>query len=408
MIGTEPREQERDAALPRTSGDFAGLDFLIAVARRKRFVLGFTVTGAVIGVIVALLIPNQYTARTILLPPVQSTSSSVMLNQLGSAALASLAGGTFGMRTPGDLYVSLFRSRVVEDAVIQRFGLKDRYRKKTMYDAREKFEKRSTVVVGGKDGLIRIEVEDHDPKLAAEIANGYVEELRKLTSGLAVTEAGERRLFFEQQLLDAREKLTAAEEAMKGTERSTGVLQIDSQAKALIESAAILRGQMVATEVRIQAMRSYATENNPDLVLAKQQLAALQAQLGKLTGEGQPSDPDLVVPKGRIPQAGMEYIRKLRDVKYYETITELMAKQFEMAKLDEARQGAVIQVAEMAVPPDKKSSPHRAVIVVLITLLAFATALLWVRTAERWTQVSGDPERQRRVQVLGELLSRKQ
>ena len=408
MMGTEPMDQERDTSLSRTSGDFAGLDFLIAVARRRRFVLGFTVSGAVIAVIVALLMPNQYTARTILLPPVQSTSTSVMLNQLGSAALASLAGGSFGMRTPGDLYVSLFRSRVVEDAVIQRFGLKERYRKKTMYDAREKFEKRSTVLVGGKDGLIRIEVEDHDPKLAAEIANGYVEELRNLTSGLAVTEAGQRRLFFEQQLLDSKEKLTAAEESMKGTERSTGVLQIDSQAKALIESAAILRGQMVATEVRIQGMRAYATENNPDLVLAKQQLVALQAQYGKLTGEGQPSDSDLLVPKGRIPQAGMEYIRKLRDVKYYETITELMAKQFEMAKLDEARQGAVIQVAEVAVPPDKKSSPHRAVLVVLMTLLAFGAALLWVRTSERWNEGLGNPEKQRRIQTLGELLFKKQ
>jgi tyrosine-protein kinase Etk/Wzc len=407
MIGTEPIGQVQDSSLPQGSGEFATLDFLIAVARRKRFVLRFTVTAAMIIVIIALLLPNQYTATTILLPPVQSSTTSVLLSQLGSSALASLAGGSLGMRVPGDMYVSLLRSRTVEDAVIQRFGLMDRYRKKTMYDTREAFEKRSTVVAGVKDGLIRIEVEDRDPKVAAEIANGYVEELRKLTAGLAITEAAQRRLFFQQQLLEARDKLTAAEEALKSTEHSTGVLQIDSQAKALIETAAVLRGQVVATEVRIQAMRSYATEDNPELILAKQQLAALQAQLGKLAGSGQTSDDDLLVPKGRVPEAGMAYMRKLRDVKYYETISELMAKQFEMAKLDEARQGAVIQVADVALPPDRKSSPHRAVLVVLMTLLAFAVALLWVRSSERWTEALDNPEKHRRIQTLGKLLVKK-
>ena len=142
-------------------------------------------------------------------------------------------------------------------------------------------------------------------------------------------------------MLEANENLAAAEEAMKRTEQSTGVLQVDSQAKSLIESAAILRGQIVAKEVQLQAMRSYATEDNPQMVTTGQELAALKAQLAKLSGTDENSTSDIIVPKGNIPEAGMEYIRKLRDVKYYETITELIAKQFEMAKLDEARQGAV-------------------------------------------------------------------
>ena len=175
------------------------------------------------------------------------------------------------------MYVSFFRSRTVEDAVIQRFGLMAEYHKKSMTDARKAFEKHSSVLLGAKDGLIRITVEDRDPKLAAEIANGYVDEFRKLSATLAVTEASQRRLFFQQQLMEAKGNLTDAEEAMKNTEQSTGVLQIDSQAKALIESAAALRGQVVAKEIQIQAMRSFATEDNPDLIIAKRQLAEIQA-----------------------------------------------------------------------------------------------------------------------------------
>ena len=128
-----------------------------------------------------------------------------------------------------------------------------------------------------KDGLIRITLEDGDPKRAAELANGYVEEFRKLSASLAITEAARRRLFFEQQLQQAKDNLTAAEEAMRKTEQSTGVLQIDSQARSLIESAAVLRGQVVAKQVQIQGMRSFAAEDNPDLILAKQELAALQS-----------------------------------------------------------------------------------------------------------------------------------
>jgi tyrosine-protein kinase Etk/Wzc len=357
------------------------LEWLIVLSKRRRFILRFTVGVAILATITVFLIPSQYTAETVLLPPSQSSSmSSALLSQLsaagtGAGAVASLAGGSLGIKNTSDMYVSLLRGRTVEDAVIQRFGLMARYRKRTMTDAREKFEKRSSVILGVKDGLIRITVEDQDAKLAAEISNGYVEEFRKLSATLAITEASQRRVFFQQQLLEARGKLTEAEEAMKRTEQSTGVLQIDSQAKALIESAATLRGQAVAKEVQIQAMRSFATEDNPELIIAKRQLAALQAQLGKLAGRD--SGSDFIVPKGKVPEVGMEYLRKLRDVKYNEAIYELIAKQFEMAKLDEARQGAVIQVADVAVPPDKISFPKRTMTGILVTLFGFVAACGW-------------------------------
>jgi uncharacterized protein involved in exopolysaccharide biosynthesis len=200
--------------------------------------------------------------------------------------------------------------------------------------------------------------------------------------------------------LEAKDNLSAAEEAMKHTEQSTGVLQIDSQAKSLIEAAAVLRGQVVAKEVQLQAMRSYATEDNPELMIAKQQLAALKAQLSKLSGAEQDSGSDFMVPKGKVPEAGMEYIRKLRDVKYYETIYELIAKQFELAKLDEARQGTVIQVADVAVPPDKKSFPPRTIIVIVTTIFGFAAACGWIIACNGFQRMKQDPADHQRLEDL--------
>ena len=410
MVPTETLDQAQGRPLQEVQSQSSLIDFLIVLARHRRFILRITVGATLLSVIVVLLMPNKYTASTVVLPPAQSSMGSALLSQLsggvaGAGALASLAGGSLGGKNSGEMYVSFFRGRTVEDAIIQRFKLQARYRTKTMYDTRKTFEKHSTVVLGAKDGLIRITVEDRDPKLAADIANGYVDEFRKLSANLAFTEASQRRLFFQQQLLEAKENLTAAEEAMKRTEQSTGVLQLDSQAKALIESAGVLRAQAVAKKVQIEAMRSFDTEDNPELIIAKRQLTELQAQLSRLAGQG--AD-EFIVSKGRAPEAGMEYLRKFRDVKYNETLFELIAKQFELAKLDEAREGAVIQVADVAVAPDKRSSPHRALIVVLMTIIAFAISTLCVLTSERFRRSMLDPEKHSRVRTLRELFSGKQ
>jgi uncharacterized protein involved in exopolysaccharide biosynthesis len=325
-----------------------------------------------------------------------------LLGQLGggSSALASVAGASLGIKSPGDLYVSLFRSRTIEDSLIQRFGLMSRYRTKRLSDTRTAFENRSEVALGAKDGLIRITVTDRDPKLAAALANGYVDEFRKLSANLAITEASQRRSFFQQQLLEANQNLANAEQGLKNTEQSTGILQVDSQARSLIESAAVLRGQIVAKEVEVQSMRTYATEDNPQMVVAQEQLAALKSQLARLSGSDNNSGSDIIVPKGNIPEAGMEYARKLRDVKYYETISELIARQFEMAKLDEAREGAIIQVADVAIPPDKRSSPKRTLTVLIAMVLTFFFASAWCIIASMIHRMARDPDGRRRIDAL--------
>jgi tyrosine-protein kinase Etk/Wzc len=274
--------------------------------------------------------------------------------------------------------------------------------------ARKEFERRTSAVAGTKDGLIRLSVEDSDPKRAADLANGYVEEFRRLSASLAITEAARRRLFFETQLQQSKDSLTAAEQAMTKTQQATGVLQIDSQARALIESAAVLRAQIVAKQVQIEGMRSFATDDNPSLVLAKQELAALQSQLGRLAGSQQDDLSDINLSKGRVTQAGMEYLRRLRDLKYQETVYELLAKEFEIAKLDEAREGAIIQVVDAAVPPDRKSSPHRLLIVVGTTAFAFIVAVFWVWLRKNMSSAFELPENRSRLRVLKTLWKTKQ
>lgn len=368
----------------------------------RRFVLWFTLGTTILTTIIVFLIPNKYTATTIVMPPTQNSSMSTsILGQLaGNNPLASLAGASLGIKNPGDMYVSLFRSRTVEDAVIQRYGLKARYRKKTMVDARKSFEYWTSVTLGAKDGLIRVAVTDRDPGLAAQIANSYVEELRKHSGSLAITEASQRRVFFQQQLLEANADLAKAQEAMKNTQQSTGMLQLDSQARTLIESTAILRAQITAKEVQLQSMLSFATESNPRYMMAQQQLDALKAQLAKIAGPGAGDGSDFGISRSKISEAGISYLNSLRDVRYYETVEELLARQFEAAKLDEARQGAVIQVSDVAIPPDKKSSPLRAISVLLSTVLGFFAACAWCLIAHRWNQLKNASGGHQRTEAL--------
>jgi tyrosine-protein kinase Etk/Wzc len=395
---TESFESEHEISL---------LDVVVVLLARKRFIALFVVCATLLSAVVAFLLPVRYEGVVVLMPPAQNSSiGSALMGQLGGSglgALASLAGGSLGLKNPADMYVSLLTSRTVEDAMIQRFGLMREYHEKRMADTRKVLEHRTTAVAGAKDGLIRLTIEDRDPKRAAELANGYVEEFRKLSATLAITEAARRRLFFEQQLQQAKDNLTAAENAMAKTQQSTGVLQIDSQARALIESAAVLRAQVVAKQVEIEGMRSFATDDNPNLVLAKQELTALEAQLNRVAGSQQDLGSDINLSKGRVTQAGMEYVRSYRELKYQETVFELLAKEFEVAKLDEAREGAIIQVVDAPVVPDKKSFPPRPIIIAASAIFSFFVAAFWVMMQQRFAQAAELPENRQRLRLIRSL-----
>ena len=402
QIQTQPRPEP---PLWNDKDEISILDLLIILARRKRFIGLFTLICAVVTAIISMLIPFSYTATTLILPPQNTSASSALLSQFGNmGTIASLAGGTMGIKNPNDMYVAMFKSRTVEDAMVQRFNLKAEYHAKLESEAITAFESRCDIQNNPKDGLIRIAITDRNAARAAEMTNAYVDEYRRLSGQLAISEASQRRLFFEQQLAEAKVKLSQAEEALKQTEQKTGMIQMDSQARALIESAASLRAQIAAKEVEIRGMRSFASEGNPDLLMAEEELAGWKAQLSRLTGSQNPGDDDLLLPKGQVAGAGLEYVRKLRDVKYYDTIFELLAKQFEMAKLDEARQGSLIQVIDPAITPDRRSSPKRTLMVLIATLAGLFLSIAWVLVAAMLSNIRNSPENNDGFQQLKRIL----
>lgn len=371
------------------------LDLAIVLAEGKRIIVWTTAIFAVVSLLLALLLPKMYTATVVILPPQQSSSMATLLaSQLSSLTpMASLAGGGLGLKNPNDMYVSMLKSRAVEDAMVQdpRFDLMQEYHAKLLSQARKAFEHHANVDGNGKDTLIRISIEDRDPKKAATMANAYVKEFQDLSKNIAFTEASQRRYFFQQQLEDAKDKLADAEEALKNTQQKTGLIQLDSQAAALIGSAASLRAQIAVKEMELQGMSSYAAGDNPQLTQLKSELESLRSQLAKLGGSEDLPDA-LIVPKGKVPEAGLEYVRKLRDVKYYETIFDILARQFEIAKLDEAKEGALVQVVDPAIVPDQKSSPRRTLIVAIGTLAGFFVGIFAALAKTGLERLKTDPE----------------
>ena len=409
----ELNEQENSNSTPpfagaaeEEDGENSLLDLFIVLAERKRLIFSVTATFAILAVVISLVLPKRYTATVTLLSPQQNNSmASALTSQLGSlGGMAALAGGSLGLKNPNDMFVAMFKSRTVEDAMIQRFGLMQEYQDRYLTDARARFEHYATVNGSGKDGLIHISVEDRDPQRAAELANGYVDQFRNLSQHLAITEAEQRRSFFEQQLKQANQNLADAEEELKETEQKTGLIQLDSQARALIESAATLRAQITAREVQIQGMQTYATGENAQLIQAQKELDSMRGQLAQLGGSGESTN-GVIVPKGQMTESGLEYVRRLRDVKYYETIFEILARQFELAKLDEAKEGALIQVVDPAIPPDKRSFPKRSLIVMGATVAGFFSGLLAVFLLAELQRMKGDSDVSLRLNRLRNALT---
>ena len=401
-----PQAGQQQAAHPED--EISLFDLLIVLAERKRTILVITAACAILALIVSLLLPRWYTATVVLLPPQQNSSmGSALAGQLGSlGSLAALGGAGLGLKNPNDMYVAMLQGQTVEDAMVHDYGLQEEYHKRLVSEARKTFERHTTIDGSGKDGLIHISVEDRNPVRAAELANGYVEHFQKLSQSLAITEAAQRRLFFEKQLVQAKDNLADAEEALKRTEQQTGMIQLDSQARALIESAASLRAEIAAKEVQIQAMQTYATGENSQVVEAQQELDGLRAQLAKLGGTEDNSNA-LIMPRGSVTEAGLEYVRKLRDVKYYETIFDILARQYELAKLDEAREGALVQVVDPAIPPDRKSFPKRTLIVAVATLAGLLLGILAAFVQAGWARLKEDPESGAKLDLLRRTLRSK-
>ena len=370
------------------------LDLVLVLAQHKKLVFQLTAAAAIVSAAVSLALPNIYTSTTKVLPPQQSGSAAAaMLSQLGG--LASLAGGVGGIKNPADTYIGMLKSRTVADKLIQRFDLMKVYDEKNPSLARKELASLTTIM-SGKDGILTIEVDDEDPQRAADLANAYVDELLKLTTVLAVTDAAQRRQFFERQLSQAKDKLTLAEAAAKQAIDRGGLSNVEAQGRAALELTARLRAQVAVKEVQISVMRGFAAAQNPNLRMAEQELAGLKAELAKIDGT-QTSTSDQASTGN---SEGFASLRLVRDVKYHEVVFELLAKQFELAKLEEAKESSVVQVMDVAVVPDRKSKPKRATIVLLATIAGFLLSLVVVFVKVAWANGQLNPAQAERFAKL--------
>jgi len=356
---------------------------LTHLARGKRLVLLATAIAFLIGIVVSLLLPVSYTSTTKIMTPQQTQPSAALLMSqlaLNSTATNPLAaatgGGGLSLRNPNELYLGLLTSRPIADAIIAKFGLAGVYHAKDMTAARKALAD-CTTVTSEKSTLIAISVTDTDKRRAAEIANAYPEQLRELTKNLAVTEASQRRLFYEERLKDAKVDLVNAELAFQQIQKQKGLIQLDAQAKALITSLADLHAEVTDKEVQLQALRSYSTEQNPEVQLLESQLSSLQEQTAKLeerSGSPQSGGMDL----GDVAGAGADYLRAEHELEYRQALFDLLLKQYDAARWDESRNAAVIQVVEQAIPPDYKSAPRRTLIVLVFAALGLFGAWFYI------------------------------
>ena len=369
------------------------LDYLLVLAKHSRLIIYTSAAVAALTLLILLCIPNKYTATACLLPPQQNmTLSAQLLDSLGGSTLPStssgglggMAAGLLGLKSPGDLYVGMLTGNTIFDCIIERFQLRGLYNREYIEDVRKKLSKR-TEISAGKDGLITIEVTDEDPQRAAAMANVFVEELDKLLQNMALQEARDRLVFLEKEQAQATLRLTKAEEALRAFSEKSSVIQIDAQTKGMIEYIASMRAAIDAKEVQLRVLRQQATPFNYDFIRLETELKGLKEKLREAEKEGdQTCIGDVCITTAKVPALGLEYLRLYREVKYQEALYQLYCKLVELARLDQVRDVSVVQTVDRAIPPEKKSSPKRLSITVLVGAATFFMMIFVAFGREYW------------------------
>jgi tyrosine-protein kinase Etk/Wzc len=365
----------------RDASEEQGIDLLevaTLLLLEKKTILKFTVAASLLtALIVFVIMKPTFTAQATFLPPQNAPGSglSQIANQLGSIAAMGALGG---LKSSGDVYLGILGSRAIADRIVKQFDLQNVYKLRRLSDTEKELKSKSSFVLG-KDTLITISVEDHDPKRAADMANTYLDALREQNGKLALTESAQRRYFFEQQLEREKNELADAEVDLRKTQEQTGLIAPNGQAQMEIDSMAQVRAQITSLQVELAAVKQGATNENPQVVRLQTQISGLEQQLQRLQSDPAKRQPGSVeVPTVKVPELALQYVRKQREVKYHETLFELLARQYETARLDESRDAPVLQIIDRATIPDKKSGPHRALLVLAAAIFGFILGVIWV------------------------------
>lgn len=365
---------EQDEALD----GFSITDVLVLLGQEKKRLFAITAIGTAFSLGVALLVPRYYVARTLLLPPQQSSAAANALAQLG--AMGSMASIATGVKTPEEMYVALLKSRSVQDEVIKKFDLQKRYELNSLEATRLRLNSRMSISSDRKSGFITIEGDDRDAQFSAQLVNEHVAALRELLTRLAVTDAQQRRIFFEQQVAKSKKSLTDAENQFRKTQAASGLVVTQALAEAGVKESAQLRGQIAAREVQLQSISRFVTDEHPEVQRISAELYALRRQLAEIEqGSGKSA-------AGNIH--GMQAVQAFRDMKVQEALLENLIKQLELARADEAKEGPLLQQVDMAIPPEKPIKPKRLTVVLLGFLLSIVTALVVIYLRQsNWSEM---------------------
>ena len=346
------------------------LDLATALGEEKATLFAIPFITTLVAVVVSLMMTPIFTAKTVVMPPQQQQSgAAAALASLGG--LAGLAGTAGGIKSPDEMYVAFLGSVGMQNRIIAELKLQERFETKTLTDTRAALKGQMRFASDKKSGLLSIEADDKDPAFAAELANRHVVELRAMLGRLAVTEAQQRRQFYEQQIQQTQDKLALAEVAFRAAKEKSGMQVTSVLAETGVRASAELRGQIAAREVQLQAMSRFATAQNPDTQRIASELSALRAQLNK-TEQGSGES------KAAASPLHQEAVKSYRDVKVQEAMLEVLIRQYELARVDEAKEGPLIQQVDVAMPAERKSKPKRAQIVLVA---AFAGLFLGVLVA---------------------------
>ncbi|MBI1911528.1 MAG: lipopolysaccharide biosynthesis protein [Deltaproteobacteria bacterium] len=351
------------------------LDYWRVLKKRRNLIAYIIGASLVIAVVLCLALPKYYIARASVMPPKDDSMLQGITSELSGSlgGLASLAGAD----TPADLWVGILKSRNVKDAIIKKFGLMEAYDMDTIQDTLEELEENVAIEKSEDDDIVSVTVEDKDPVKAANMANAYIQELDRINRGSVMTSGHRTRSFIEKRLQEAKTELQAIEGALKHFQERNKAVKLDDQSKAIIESIGELKGQLMAKEVELDTLQSYAAPTNPRVQLLKTSIDGLKKKLRELeAGRGTKANPsarDVFIPTDRIPGLTLEYATLLRDGKIQETVFELLTQQYEMARIQEVKDTPTVQILDYATPPDKEAKPKET----HIFAFAFAGGILF-------------------------------
>jgi uncharacterized protein involved in exopolysaccharide biosynthesis len=403
------RKSQIDQAMDEYEEDEINLiDLFLVLLKGKKMILWIVFAAILISIIVSLILPKMYTATARILPPQESNSGlSGLLSQTGGA-LGGLASSFIGGESSADLYVGILESRSVADVLIKKFELKELYDKEYLEDVYRKLNKRTAIQVSRKTQIIDVAVEDRDPQRAADMANTFVDALDRINRMVNITEGQRKRVFLESRLQKVKEDLLSAESDLKVFQEKYKLISISDQARAAIDGAAKIKGEIILAETELEVLKQFGTERQNEAVMLKSKIAELKKQLTKME-RGEPGkgasgksnmkeeNHDLYIPFSELPELGMQLTRLMREAKIQEEVFKLITTQHELAKIEEAKDVLTIQVLDRAVPPDKKSSPKRSLIVILSTLIAFFLSVFLAFFLEYISHLKTDDQEQYRL-----------